>query len=72
MSFTTQRPESNDLAQSNYRAFLLRCWRETDAGPHDQAAWRFCLVQPGDAQTQRVFATMEALMAYLQRELEAG
>ena len=72
MSFTTERQGSNALALSNYRAFLLRCWREADAGPDDLATWRFCLVKPGDGQTQRVFATMEALVAYLKRELEAG
>ncbi len=72
MSFTKQRQESNDLAQSNYRAFLLRCWREADAGPDDLATWRFCLVKPGDGPIQRGFASLETLMAYLRQELEAG
>ncbi len=70
MSFSKQRQESSDRAGSSYRAFLLRCWREADAGSDDQTVWRFCLVKPGDAQTQRAFATLEALVAYLKQELK--
>jgi hypothetical protein len=65
-------PESNAPAGPTYRAFLLRCWREAGAGPNGQAAWRFSLMEPGDRKTERGFASLEDLVAYLRRELEAG
>jgi hypothetical protein len=54
------------------RAFRLRCWREAGAGPGGPAAWRFSLVEPGDRKTERGFPDLEALLAYLRREFEAG
>ena len=72
MSFTAQRQESSDPMESDYRAFLLRCWREAGAGPDGLATWRFSLVKPGDGETQRAFASLETLLAYLRQELEAG
>jgi hypothetical protein len=32
----------------------------------------FCLVEPGDGETERGFAALEVLLAYLRWELEAG
>jgi hypothetical protein len=72
MSFATERQESSDPTESDYRAFLLRCWREAGVGPDGQATWRFCVVKPGDGQTQCAFASLETLMAYLRQELEAA
>jgi hypothetical protein len=72
MVFAGEKPETDAPAGRAYRAFLLRCWRETEAEPGGQAAWRFCLVEPGNGETKRGFASLEALLAYLWQELEAG
>ena len=56
----------------NYRAFLLRCWQEADAGPAGEAVWRFTLVQMGEGQTKKGFACLEELLAYLRDELDAA
>ena len=72
MVFASQKPESSVSAGPTYRAFLLRCWREAEAGPSGRAAWRFCLAQPGDGETERGFADLEALVAFLREELEEG
>ena len=64
-----QYPDMEASGQ-NYRAFLLRCWQEADAGPAGQAAWRFTLVQMGEGQTKRGFASLEDLISYLQGELD--
>jgi hypothetical protein len=55
-----------------YRAFLLRCWQEADAGPAGDAAWRFTLVQLGQGQTRKGFACLEDLVAYLRGELDVA
>jgi hypothetical protein len=39
-------------------------------GGRSGRALRFCLVEPGDGETERGFASLEALLAYLHRELE--
>jgi hypothetical protein len=72
MEFASQKPETSAPAGPAYRAFLLRCWREAEAGPNGQATWRFCLVEPGDRKTERGFASLEALVAYLRGEFGAG
>ena len=72
MEFASDKRETSTPTGPTYRAFLLRCWRETGAGPGGQATWRFCLVEPGNGETERGFASLEALMAYLRRELAAG
>jgi hypothetical protein len=72
MVFPSEKRESSAPVESTYRAFLLRCWREAEAGPGGRAAWRFCLVEPGDGETERGFASLEDLVAYLRRELEAA
>jgi hypothetical protein len=70
MEFPSEKRAAGDLAGPTYRAFLLRCWREAGAGPDGRAAWRFCLVEPGNGETECGFASLEALVAYLRRELE--
>ena len=70
--FASQKLETSAPAGPTYRAFLLRCWREAGAGPNGQATWRFRLVEPGDGEAERGFAGLEALLAYLRREFEAG
>jgi len=70
-------PKNNwqDSAQ-DHRAFLLRCWQEEKLEnweePGQSFTWRFCLVKSGDKQTQRAFANLESLVAYLRQELSAG
>jgi len=52
-----------------YQAYVLRCW-EMRSQHHDRpATWRFSLE---DAQTRekRVFPDLEALVVFLQTELE--
>jgi hypothetical protein len=72
MVFASDKRESRAPVGPAYRTFLLRCWREAEAEPGGRAAWRFCLVEPGDGKTGRGFASLEALLAYLRQELEAG
>jgi hypothetical protein len=72
MKFASGKREASTPAGPTYRAFLLRCWREAGAGPGGQATWRFCLVEPGNEETERGFASLEALLAYLRQELEGG
>ena len=48
------------------RTFLLRCWQEM-AG--EEQVWRFTLVQMGSGQVQRGFASLEAVMEFLNHEL---
>ena len=72
MAFTGEKQAASVPSGSSYRAFLLRCWREAGAGPDAPGQWRFCLVEPGDGETERGFATLEALLAHLHRELETG
>ena len=61
-----------EASGENYRAFLLRCWQEADASPAGQAAWRFTLVQLGQEETKKGFASLEDLITYLQGELDAA
>jgi hypothetical protein len=72
LEFPSPKREAGGPAGPTYRAFLLRCWREAGAGPGGRAAWRFCLVEPGNGETERGFASLEALLAYLRQELEGG
>ena len=53
----------------NYRAFLLRCWQEPEAGQASGAAWRFTLVEAVDEAGKRGFACLEDLVGYLREEL---
>ncbi len=58
---TTEQPRRDGA----YRAFLLRCWRE----PAPDGRWRFALVQMDDKQSKKGFASLEALMRHLKKEL---
>jgi len=49
-----------------YRAYLLRCWQEKGSG---EALWRFTLVGVGEERTQKCFASLEDLTAFLREEL---
>ena len=72
MSVNQEQYPDMEASGENYRAFLLRCWQEADAGPAGQAAWRFTLVHLGQGQTKRGFACLEELVAYLRDELDAA
>ena len=56
-----QPPDSNQPAQTDYHAGLLRLWREGEGG-----AWRVSL-QPIDGGERIGFAELEQLFAYLRR-----
>lgn len=71
MESASHKPASSAPRGPAYRAFLLRCWREAGAGPGGRNAWRFCLVELGDGETEHGFPDLEALVAFLRRELEA-
>ena len=70
MGISDEERQPLTSVESTYRAFLLRCWRETEAGSGGPTTWRFCLVEPGNGETERGFASLEALLAYLRQELE--
>jgi hypothetical protein len=56
----------------NYRAFLLRCWWEEEAGPAGRSEWHFTVIHFDDQQVKKGFTCLEALMAYLRAELDNG
>jgi len=64
-----QKWQEGEEEGENYRAFLLRCWQEPEAGPGGQPAWRFTLVQVGEERAKKGFASVEALLDYLREEL---
>ena len=72
MEFASEKRDTSAPADPTYRAFLLRCWREAGTGAGGQATWRFCLVEPGNGETERGFASLEMLLAHLRQELAAG
>jgi hypothetical protein len=51
-----------------YRIYLLTCWGEQSQDPFEPVAWRFRLEDPHTGQ-RRGFASLEALVAALQREI---
>ncbi len=55
---------------SRYRAYLLRCWQERARQESQPAVRRFSLEDPHTGRRQG-FATLEAVVAALQRELAA-
>ena len=63
MELTDNTQEIDIPVEPTYRAFLLRCWCES-------GVWRYCLLEPGDGQSERGFADLEALVAYLKHKLE--
>ena len=52
-----------------YRSYLLAFWEERSQVPSAPAVWRFSLEDPHTGQ-RRGFATLESLVAALQRETE--
>jgi len=69
MSIPEDQWQGPETGVEKYRAFLLRCWKEADAGPATKPAWRFTLVQMGEGQTKRGFSSLEQLVAYLDEQL---
>ena len=53
-----------------YRSYLLAFWEERSQDPSAPVVWRFSLEDPHTGQ-RRGFATLEALLAALQREMDA-
>ena len=51
--------------QTPYHAYLLRCWRESDASS-DSPTWRFSLEGVQDSQ-RHGFADLPTLLAFLQQ-----
>lgn len=70
MSFPEEEWQEGETSAEKYRAFLLRCWQEADAGTAGELTWRFTLVQLGQGQTKKGFASLEDLVAYLRVELQ--
>jgi hypothetical protein len=48
--------------RKGYQAYLLRCWQEGEA-------WRFSLNEVAGEQRQHGFPDLDALMAFLRREV---
>lgn len=63
---------------NDYRSFLLRCWQEGEPETENEpgfkatseASWRFTLARIDDEQSKKGFASLEALVDYLQAELQ--
>ena len=51
------------------RAFLVRCWPEKGVAPDQPPTWRFSIEEVRAERRVRGFASLEALMAFLQAEL---
>lgn len=62
----------NGVNRSNYRVFLVRCWKEIDSSVPVGEAWRFTLVQVGEDERKRGFARLEDLFTFLRDQLENG
>ncbi len=54
-----------------YRAYLLRCWEVRSDRPGQPRSWRFGLEEAGTGE-RRGFRDLEALVAFLERELGRG
>jgi len=59
--------------EQNYRAFLLRCWQESEleneGEPGDSFVWRFALVQLKDHSSTECFSCLEELVIHLRGQL---
>ena len=53
-----------------YYSYLLRFWQERSGGAGGQAVWRFSLDDPRTGR-RRGFAGLDALIAAVQREMDA-
>lgn len=63
--------------KSNYQAFLLRCWHDSDLAssgePDGPLDWRFTLVRLEDRSQSKCFASLEEMVVYLRGRLsQAG
>jgi hypothetical protein len=52
-----------------YRAYLLRCWRETEAAPGQEPPWRFSVEEILGERRRKGFSNLRALITFLQTEL---
>jgi CRISPR/Cas system endoribonuclease Cas6 (RAMP superfamily) len=59
------RKEKNEL----YRAYLLRCWQERDAGTDQEPLWRFSVEDVFGERRPQGFGSLEALIEFLRVEL---
>ena len=59
--------------EQNYRAFLLRCWLESElkngGQPDDSFVWRFALVRINDHSSTKGFTCLEELVVHLRGQL---
>jgi hypothetical protein len=55
-----------------YRAYLLRCWRESDAGLGGRQQWRFSVEEVLHERRRTGFTSLEALMTFLRAELSGS
>jgi hypothetical protein len=55
-----------------YRAYLLRCWRETEAAPDQETCWRFSVEEILGERHRKGFSSLRALIAFLRTELASG
>jgi hypothetical protein len=56
--------EKNEL----YRAYLLRCWQEGDAGTDQEPLWRFSVEDVFGERCRQGFGSLEALIEFLRVE----
>ncbi len=54
-----------------YQSYVLRCWEMRSQYPDRPATWRFGLENP-QTREKRAFSDLEALVAFLQAELETS
>ncbi|MGD8807197.1 MAG: hypothetical protein PVH65_15175 [Chloroflexota bacterium] len=59
---------------SDYQAFLLRCWREAESDDHCEVGrpdqWRFSIVRSATQQDSVAFSCLEDLVTYLADKLQ--
>ena len=61
--------QDNPTKQARYLSYIVRCWQEPSVhGGRETRVWRFSLQDPRTDQ-RRGFATLEALLVSLQKEL---
>jgi hypothetical protein len=67
------RPRQELMNKDNrffYHAYLVRCWREENGTLNEARGWRFSVEQIFDERWRRGFANLDALVSFLQAELE--
>lgn len=61
-------------SEGMYKAFLLRCWQESDGLNKGEAEgfhnWHFTLVQIDDPSQTKCFASLEELVVHLRDRLK--